>query len=49
MARKFIIPALAGALLVSTAACNTVQGLGQDLESVGREGEEIINGEDDDG
>ena len=25
------------------AGCNTVQGLGQDIESVGRKGEEVIN------
>ena len=30
------------ALLATTAACNTVQGLGRDLESVGRKGEDII-------
>ena len=34
--------ALAAALLGMTA-CNTVQGLGQDIESVGRKGEEVIN------
>ncbi|NQX96090.1 MAG: entericidin A/B family lipoprotein [Erythrobacter sp.] len=37
------------ALLALTAfsmvavACNTVQGLGRDIESVGRKGEEVIN------
>lgn len=31
------------AALVSITACNTVQGLGQDIESVGRKGEEVIN------
>lgn len=30
------------ALAMGTAACNTVQGLGQDIESVGRKGEEVI-------
>jgi predicted small secreted protein len=25
------------------AACNTVQGAGKDIESVGKEGEEVIN------
>jgi predicted small secreted protein len=29
-------------LVVCLAACNTVQGLGQDIESVGRKGEEVI-------
>lgn len=34
MARKFLAPILIGALLVSTAACNTVRGVGDDLKSV---------------
>lgn len=25
--------------------CNTVQGLGQDLDSAGKKGEEVINGD----
>lgn len=25
------------------AACNTVQGAGEDIESVGKEGEKVIN------
>lgn len=43
--QKLILATLLGALTVTTAACNTVQGLGKDIESVGREGEEVINGE----
>lgn len=31
------------ALSMSAAACNTVQGLGEDIESVGRKGEEVIS------
>lgn len=31
------------ALSMGVAACNTVQGLGQDIESVGRKGEEVIS------
>jgi predicted small secreted protein len=27
------------------ASCNTVQGLGQDLESAGKKGEEVIKGD----
>lgn len=44
-AQKAILAAVLGAFAVTTAACNTVQGLGRDIESVGREGEEVINGE----
>lgn len=45
MTRKAILTLLLGALTVTATACNTVQGLGQDIESVGRGGEEVINGE----
>lgn len=31
------------ALVVMAAACNTVQGAGEDVESVGKAGEEAIN------
>lgn len=31
--------------VLTVTACNTVQGLGRDIESVGRGGEEVINGE----
>ena len=31
------------ALLLGAAACNTVQGLGEDIQSVGKKGEEVIN------
>jgi entericidin B len=41
-ARKVKV-ALAGALVLLLAACNTVQGAGRDIESVGRTGEEVIN------
>ncbi|HEX7781174.1 MAG TPA: entericidin A/B family lipoprotein [Sphingobium sp.] len=29
--------------LVALAACNTVEGAGRDIESVGRKGKEVIN------
>ena len=42
MLRKYLSLALvAGTLMI--AACNTVQGAGEDVKSVGREGEEIID------
>lgn len=43
MIRKTLITAALAALTLTSAACNTVQGLGQDIESVGREGEEVIS------
>lgn len=33
MIRKILGTALVGAILVSTAACNTVRGVGDDLKS----------------
>ncbi len=35
---------LFGAALMSLAACNTVQGAGKDIESVGKKGEEVLKG-----
>lgn len=38
--------ALAGTLtlfVLTGTACNTVQGMGRDIESVGRKGEEVIS------
>ena len=40
--RKIVTAFLLSASLL-TAACNTVQGAGKDIESVGKEGEEVIN------
>lgn len=40
--RKILFAALAGAMLLTTA-CNTVKGLGEDIESVGRTGEDAID------
>ena len=34
---------LLSVLTLGAAACNTVQGVGEDIESVGEEGEEAIN------
>lgn len=42
MIRKWTILALAaGAVMLS--ACNTVKGLGRDIESVGKAGDKAIN------
>ena len=43
MLRKLIAVAVLGASVVTLTACNTVKGLGRDIESVGREGEDAIN------
>ncbi|WP_066553596.1 entericidin A/B family lipoprotein [Croceicoccus bisphenolivorans] len=43
MIRKFVHGAALAALVVGLAACNTVKGLGEDISSVGRAGEEAIN------
>ncbi len=40
--KKFIAAALVSATML-ISACNTVQGAGEDISSVGREGEEIID------
>ncbi len=42
MVRKLITVVLLSSGLVLTA-CNTVKGAGQDIESVGKEGERVIN------
>ncbi|WP_322597081.1 entericidin A/B family lipoprotein [Sphingomicrobium arenosum] len=45
MIRKFLmIPVIAGAFAIS--ACNTVQGVGEDISSAGECGEDVINGGD---
>ncbi|MEM9501341.1 MAG: Entericidin EcnA/B family protein [Pseudomonadota bacterium] len=43
MKNRVVQAALIAALMMTSTACNTVQGLGQDIESVGRTGEEVIN------
>lgn len=41
--KSFKLVSLLTAALFTLAACNTVQGLGEDIESVGEESEEAIN------
>lgn len=43
MIRKTMIALALGAMTVSTAACNTVKGLGEDVKSVGKAGEKAID------
>lgn len=42
MFRKTVMTAALAATLAVLAACNTVKGLGEDIGSVGRAGEEAI-------
>lgn len=39
MLRKTIIALAAGAIVLTASACNTVKGLGRDIESVGQAGD----------
>lgn len=43
MIRRIVMAAALGSIVLSAAACNTVKGLGRDVESVGETGEEVIN------
>lgn len=42
MVRKFVIALVAGSFALTAAACNTVKGVGQDIESVGEAGDRAI-------
>lgn len=43
MIRKIVQGAALASIVMGLAACNTVKGLGEDISSVGRAGEEAIN------
>ena len=43
MVRKLIVAFGLASLAFGVSACNTVKGLGRDIESVGRKGEEVIS------
>ncbi|MBS7670754.1 Entericidin EcnA/B family protein [Croceicoccus gelatinilyticus] len=43
MIRKIATGAALAAVVLGLTACNTVKGLGEDIGSVGRAGEEAIN------
>lgn len=43
MLRKFILAIALGSTTLAVSACNTVKGLGNDIESVGQAGEDAIN------
>lgn len=42
MVRKILAALTVGAFALATAACNTVEGVGEDIESVGEAGDEAI-------
>jgi entericidin B len=39
---KLLLAAVMGGLVASLGACNTVKGVGRDIESVGRAGERAL-------
>lgn len=43
MVRRIILAAGIAAFSLTAAACNTVKGAGEDIESVGEAGDEAIN------
>ncbi|MDE2436986.1 MAG: entericidin A/B family lipoprotein [Sphingomonadales bacterium] len=43
MVRKFILILGAAGLALTASACNTVKGVGKDIQSVGQAGERAIN------
>lgn len=43
MIRTVLTAIALGALTLTTTACNTVKGLGRDIESVGEAGEKVIS------
>lgn len=43
MTSKILAAIILGGVLFSTTACNTVKGLGRDIESVGQAGSNAIN------
>lgn len=43
MLRKFLTAFVLTTMALSATACNTVKGLGRDIESVGQAGDDAIN------
>ncbi|EQB31496.1 entericidin A/B family lipoprotein [Sphingobium ummariense] len=41
--RKVFVTLITATLLTALAACNTVQGVGRDIESVGRAGKDAMH------
>lgn len=43
MLKKFVLFLAAGGLFMGCAACNTVKGMGKDIQSVGQAGDDAIH------
>ncbi len=43
MIRKVLLAVAAASIALSASACNTVKGIGRDIESVGQGGDKVIN------
>lgn len=43
MMRKMMLAAVMGGMLMGLAACNTVKGLGRDIQSVGQAGSDAMH------
>jgi entericidin B len=43
MIQKIILALVASGIVASASACNTVKGVGRDIESVGQAGSNAIN------
>ncbi len=43
MIKKVLLTVAAASIALSASACNTVKGVGRDIESVGKGGDEVIN------
>lgn len=42
MVKKLVLALVAGGIVLSASACNTVKGAGRDVESVGQAGSDAI-------
>lgn len=42
MVRKIVLALAAGGIILTASACNTVKGLGRDIESVGQAGDKAM-------
>ena len=43
MIKKVLLAVAAASIALSASACNTVKGVGRDIESVGKGGDDVIN------
>ncbi len=43
MLKKVLLVLAASTIAITASACNTVKGVGRDIESVGKTGDDVIN------